>query len=353
MSKKFLIYTDVHWSTYSSILRRRGEKYSTRLHSLINSMNWVEQLAIDLGCDEEICCGDYFDRPDLLAEELTALQEIKWNNLPKKFLVGNHESNINSLEYSSTKALESVNAEIIDNTSKYSVNDNVDFFFVPYILTNGIIKLNDYIDQNSGKKKVVFAHSDIAGLQYGKFTSQTGFDAEDICNNCDLFINGHLHNGQIINKKIVLVGNLCGQNFNENALMYDHLVYVLTVEDSGRLILESYENPYAFNFYKFYINNKDDINQLYNLKQNSVVSISCCDDLIDDVDLALSKNDNIVESRLSVVYTGNQQQDATILQVEDHLKQFIEFVQQKLEPSPALEQELAILGGVAIDENKI
>ena len=37
--KKFLIYADPHWSQYSSIVRKRGNKYSMRLHNLINSLN--------------------------------------------------------------------------------------------------------------------------------------------------------------------------------------------------------------------------------------------------------------------------------------------------------------------------
>lgn len=37
--KKFLIASDLHWSQYSSIVRKRGKKYSVRLHNLINSMN--------------------------------------------------------------------------------------------------------------------------------------------------------------------------------------------------------------------------------------------------------------------------------------------------------------------------
>ena len=39
-------------------------------------MNWVESLAVELGCNGEICCGDFFDRSDLNAEELTALRDV-------------------------------------------------------------------------------------------------------------------------------------------------------------------------------------------------------------------------------------------------------------------------------------
>ena len=42
---KYLIFSDCHWSTYTSILRSRGKKYSTRLEYLIESLNWVNKVA--------------------------------------------------------------------------------------------------------------------------------------------------------------------------------------------------------------------------------------------------------------------------------------------------------------------
>ena len=99
---KYLVCGDVHWCQYSSILRARGRKYSVRLENLINSVNWVEDLAAKKGCIGVIYLGDFFDRPDLNAEELTALQEVKWANIKHIFIVGNHESNVLNLSFSST-----------------------------------------------------------------------------------------------------------------------------------------------------------------------------------------------------------------------------------------------------------
>lgn len=348
--KKFLIYTDVHWCTYSSILRKRGKKYSVRLHNLINSMNWVESLAVELGCTGEICCGDFFDRADLNAEEVTALKEIKWNQLPKKFIVGNHESGVNNLSYSSTKALENYNTSIINDPVTVSINDKVEFVFIPYFTPDNIEPLKNYLTDND-KKKVVFAHADLAGLQYGKFQSQSGFDIQDILDNCSLFINGHLHNEQILHNKIVLVGNLTGANFNEDAFTYEHLAYCLTVEDDGRLILESYVNPYAFNFYKIKIDNEYELELLKNLKQNAVVSIVCNDKFGKQVEDIIEHNQNIIESRLLLTHNepDNQSLDSLEFGTGDHIKQFIDFVQRTLEPSAALSDELAKLGGMRIE----
>ena len=68
---KALIYSDCHFSQYSSIIRSRGEKYSTRLHNLINSISWAEKLADSENCDEVFCLGETFD---LNKEKLTSLE---------------------------------------------------------------------------------------------------------------------------------------------------------------------------------------------------------------------------------------------------------------------------------------
>ena len=100
---KICIYTDNHYAQYSSILRNRGSKYSVRLENQIESLNWVEELSAQTKCDRVVCLGDFFDKPELNAEELTALKSIKWNkDATHIFLVGNHEMGSNDLEYSST-----------------------------------------------------------------------------------------------------------------------------------------------------------------------------------------------------------------------------------------------------------
>ena len=270
--------------------------------------------------------------------------------MPKRFIVGNHESGVTNLEYSSTKALENMNVHIISSPETISVNDYVEFTFIPYFTPDNIKPIGTYLSK-SNKNKVVFAHADLSGLQYGKFQSQSGFSIQEILDSCSIFINGHLHNEQIIDNKIILVGNLTGANFNENAFIHEHLVYCLTVEDDGRLILESYENPYAFNFYKIRIEHDYDLDQLDNLKSNAIVSVVCSDRLVEEINTKLKANTNIVESRLLLTHTDSDSVDldSFAFKSSDHIKQFIDFVQRTLEPSPALSDELARLGGMHIE----
>lgn len=102
---RILIYTDNHFSQYSSIVRSRGEEYSTRLENQIQSINWVESLAKEKGCDAIVHLGDFFDKPDLSSEEITAFKDINWAAKPHYFLVGNHEMGRNDLVYNSAEIL--------------------------------------------------------------------------------------------------------------------------------------------------------------------------------------------------------------------------------------------------------
>lgn len=343
---KVAVCGDIHWSTYSSIVRKRGRKYSKRLENLIKSVNWFEKLSKDSGCSEEIFLGDTFDRPDLSAEEMTALQDIKWNKSKKHFLIGNHESNISTLEYSSTKFFESIDADVIQTPTLYSITNTIDFHFIPYIKTDNLLSVKSYIDDES-KKNVFFAHQDLAGVQYGKFVSQTGFSIDDIVENSTLFFDGHLHNEQIINDKIFLVGILSGQNFNEDAFKYEHLVYILTINNDDSIEVESFINPEAFNFYKIRVENEADICRLGDLKNHAVVSVVCEDSLVSTVNKALRNNKNIVESRLTIFYDyqySSEDCSQSIL-VDDYTKQFIILAQKEIAPSRILDDELSRLGG--------
>jgi len=344
--KKYLIYSDCHFSQYSSILRSMGEKYSTRLHNLINSISWAERLADQYECDGVINLGDFFDRPDLTPMEITALQDVYFSNRPHVVITGNHDANISNLEFSSVQIFKSTKARIITEPVSEDITDKVSFHYIPYLTEDKKKPLRDFLCGD--KKKIVLSHNEIAGLQYGKFISQTGFGVNEILENCTLFINGHLHNGCIINNRIVLVGNLTGQNFNEDASRYEHYAYVLTVNDDGSIDLDPHVNPYAFNFYKLYINKPEDLKVFSSLKNNSVLSISCNNKLLPKIDSLIRSTDKIIEYRLVTIYSNsnNSQDEIVDFKVEDHLQQFIDYVQTKIPPSEILSEELVKLSSM-------
>lgn len=337
---KVLIYSDVHFSQDSSIVRSMGEKYSTRLEYLIKSLNWAEELSLKEGCNAIFNLGDTFDKASLNAMEITALQEVKWNiDIPHYVLVGNHDSNINSLEYSSSKSLEKIlNFKILDKP--YQINgQDITFLFLPYITEENRKPLKDYLSNEVKGKVVVLSHNDIKGFQFGKFKSPEGFDIEDIENSCDLYLNGHLHTPSFLTKKIVNVGNLCGQNFSEDNFKTKHYAWIL---DTDTLKLTPYENPYALNFYKVEINNQHPSLSSYDIDNNACLMIKCERDYLDKLKEELNSRKDIVVSKI-IVYDQNivnNTEDNVKIEKVDYLKTFTDFIIDKLGDSAIINSEI-------------
>lgn len=342
---KFVIYADPHWSSYSSIVRGRGYKYSDRLEKLISSINYVEAVAEETDADGIICLGDFFDKEFLNSEEISALSEVKFSKtVPHYFLCGNHEMGRGDGTFSSSFIM-----KLCENTTVFSeptsvVIGDTDFFFLPYILPKKLKPLEDYIGGNTAKHRVIFSHNDLSGVQYGSFLSDEGLDIHDIESHCDLFINGHLHNGYEITPRVINLGNLVGQNFSEDAMIYDHNIMVLT-QDGDYFDWEYIENPYSFNFYKLDFTTgrvEDAKKRLDCLKENSVVSVKILDSQTELIDL-IKNTKNISYNRIVVEQSNTEKEPVKVeeLQSCDHIKMFMDYVKSVCDNSPLLESELS------------
>lgn len=351
---KLCIYTDNHFSQYSSIVRGNDGKTSVRLKNQVDSINWVEELAVAKNCDMIACLGDFFDKSELNAPELTALQSIKWSNLKHIFLVGNHEMGARDLSCSSAHLLQMVpNSEVID---KVTVDYGYGYYlwFIPYILETDRKTLKEYMDEEfkkafanmfttqEYKKTIVLSHNDISGIRYGQYLSTAGFDIKDIEDNCSLYINGHLHNQTQISKKILNLGNLTGQNFSEDAEKYSHCAAIL---DTDTLEIELINNPYALNFYKFSILSQDDFNKIDICKECSALSIKTYQSLVDSLKVYLNSKSNIVNYRLITLPENTQtvKQDIKELVKFDHIEQFKNYIVENIEQDDLLINELSLI----------
>ena len=337
---------DIHWSRYSSILRQRGSTYSNRLENCIKSVEWAERVMDYQKCDVAIYLGDFFDSSELNSEELTALTELtdKWSNkFTHYFLVGNHEMGIHDLSQSSSHIFNMLNVpkvhgmEVVDKPLSIEC-DTVNLILLPYILEDERKPLKEYIKfVGNNKRNIIFSHNDIAGIQMGKFKSQKGFSIEEIQENCDLFLNGHIHNGEKVADKIINVGNLTGQNFSEDAMKYDHGIIIL---DTETLQCEFYENPHAFNFYKFDLCNLDyDLNTL---KTNSVVTAKVAPDEQEFYRDQFENNPNIIAYRIILApseLNNAVSNNKEIISV-NHLEKFSEYVLQNLGNDNVVKYEL-------------
>lgn len=338
---KILIWADNHFCEAYSLVQKYGTKYSKRLENQIETLNWVEQTAVEQGCDAEICLGDFFDKPVLTDQELTALKDIQWNNLMKYFLVGNHESGEISLQYASTKALESKNKVIITEPWMTTTRDNCELCFLPYIAESIRQPLSVYVPPRTGKKRVIFSHNDISGIQMGPIISKLGFTLDEIKDNCDLYINGHLHNQNQPAENIIIAGNVTGKDLGEDANKYLHGVYIL---DTETLTLKFIENPHALNFYRLEISTPQDMSQLTTLKANSILSIKCLDTYVEEVKKLIAATPNsILESRLITIRSLNETEPTAKLAdlTVDHLARFVECCKLNiLDNTDILEAEL-------------
>ena len=337
---RILCFTDNHFCERSSIITKYGTKYSLRLENQIESINWVEQIAKEKNCGMVICLGDFFDKPHLTDQEITALQDIKWaDNIPHYFLVGNHESEENDLQYSSTKVLEADYRMIVDKPLLYNLAD-IELAFLPYVVESNKQPLETYFPK-TGMPRILFSHNDILGLQLGPVVSKIGFSIEEIEANCEFCLNGHLHNGQAVSQRVLNLGNLTGKDFGEDAARYAHKIIII---DTDTFKFETFENPYAFKFYKIDILVEQDLALLDQVKPNAVVSIKCVDKYNDVIREKVATNANIIDTRIILIKTFEEGDDQSIdisdLTVDQGAK-FAQCCREKLGSSPILEAELA------------
>lgn len=329
---KILIYSDNHFSEYSSIFRSKNQAlgFSNRLINQIDCINWVERTADETGCELIICAGDFFDKPDLTSVELTALKEINWSSISHYFLVGNHELGRHDLFYNSVNALNAPNTHIIDDIISVELNDFTSLCFVPYQLNINNTPLSKLlINMPKKEKRIVISHNDIAGIQLGQFISKDGFDISDIQSCCNLFINGHIHNGAKLAEGVYNIGNLTGQNFSEDGFKFKHNVILL---DTNTLNVEFINNPYAVYFYKIDSTSVPNPIEfvdytLGNIKNKTVFTLKCKSNFVEQIRNLIDEkyNDNIYDYRI-VVSDDNVKNtfDTTVIKPSniDHIQKF-------------------------------
>lgn len=339
---RYLLYSDVHFSRTSSIIRTIGDTFSTRLENGIKSVSWAEKYAEENSVDEIICLGDFFQAPDLTSEELTALQQIKWANLPHTFLVGNHDASRKDLLFNSVNALRNLGFNIVEKVIVKSASEKCNLLLIPYLQDDTRKTIAEYkLDFKCENKCVVLSHNDVH-CQYGPYKNESGFEIDDIENNCSLFLNGHIHNMYHFCKNGFNVGNLTGQNFNEDAFNYIHPIFILDV-NGDEINLDVIENPFAFNFYQFQINSDKDFSIFDDLKDNAIVSIKCKEELIETVKLKIQSTPHIIQSRIicnKVLEGNNSEIKLETLNSVNHIDELEKFTINQLGDSKEVREEL-------------
>lgn len=330
---KVLIYADPHFCQYSSIVRDNGDLYSKRLENLIRSLNWVEDTAVQNGCEVVVCAGDFFDKSTLNAQEITALGDLHFDrDIFHYFLCGNHEMGSKFHEYSSAKLfhIKGFHYFAISKAQCFSFDNKCKFLFIPYTLDYSKT-MAQYVEENNQFSNdmplVVISHNDLQ-INYGWYQSTNGFTIEDIENNCDLFFNGHLHNGSKITDKIINIGNLTGQNFSEDGFTYKHGVYIFNTET---LSYKFIENPYAIYFYKCDFTGKEKQFYFDPTVKEKAITFTCYEEDCDMVKDFIEKN-NVQYYKIQVKRKLDKETKSKEEEIQnvDHIQQFKDFVKENI-----------------------
>ena len=341
---RICIYSDNHFSQYSSILTLRGDTYSYRLENQIKSINWIESIAESRNCEKVICLGDFFNDSKLNAEEITALQDISWSKkLEHIFLVGNHEMSMHTSDCSTMHLFRMLdNARVIDKPTADTVGD-IEFLYLPYILEDDRKFISTYVG-DINRRRIILSHNDLKGIQMGRFISKNGFDIDDLSNNSIWTFNGHIHNQSCNNGNVINVGNLTGQNFSEDGFKYPHGCIFL---DTDTMRVEFEINPYAINFYKVDLSSIEDI--YYNCKldelckslYNAVLSIKVPSGKIEYTHELLKSYPNIITYRVQTAPNLDKKETKVekITSI-DHIEQFREYVMKNFNLDEVTLQEL-------------
>ena len=342
---KYLVYTDNHFCETSSIVLKFGSKYTVRIENQLKSINWIEELAVNKHCDAVVCMGDFFNRQFLTDQEITAINDIQWNDLPHYFVVGNHESEEVDLKYSSAQILHGPNREIISEPKSIKI-DSWEVCFLPYMVSRNIAPLESIFGpKNSSEPRLIFSHNDIKGIQYGPTISTFGFPIENIEAESDLFLNGHIHNGTKVSEKVINLGNLTGQDFKEDAFRYRHCAMLVETLPDGTFTCEYVENPYALNFYHIDIDKETDLKKFSTIKNQSVLSVRCKANLLTKVNNTIMDNINKITEKRIITYQDFSEEDTPELDVNDlsvdYLAELCTYCRAKLDNTPALEYVLA------------
>lgn len=333
---KFLLYTDNHFSKYSSILRSRGIKYSKRLENQIQCLNWVEQIAWDRKLDAIVCLGDFFDSSSLDAEEISALKDVCFSYISHIFLVGNHELGTSANDFNSANLFSLIDNNTVIRKPKVSIVDRTLILFLPYILENQRELISTYLPNNDEYDKVIIlSHNDLKDVQYGGYVSKVGYSIGEIEANCDLFINGHIHNGGWVTNKILNLGNLTGQNFSEDGSKHQ-----IAILDTDTLEIELIDNPSAIYFDKLTYTNESLSDIDVEFSHLSVVSATCNENYSPIIHDYLSHQENVLDYRVVVNREIKKDTSKNVQKNANVKEQFVNGVYDKIGKSQMIDEEL-------------
>ena len=281
---KLLLSTDYHLKFSSQFDRPTEHGIPSRLHEIIESVDWVLSVGKKQKTQYYIGLGDIFDNSDrLLTREGLAIKDLFQRiaaAYPKSamFLVGNHDqisADHNILDLFSPTVRTFASPSFVDV-------QGARLFFLPYIRESADLykALSDFEALDCPGKKYLFAHfwdNSVMGVD------PEALDLSKInMSFFDRIFLGHYHVPSAdINSKVIYLGTLLNKRFSETGPKGCWTLDLATNK------VEFFRNPHSPEF--FQLQDTNVLTDAENLLENAYYRIACDPENVLEVTKLLSK----------------------------------------------------------------
>lgn len=223
---KIALTADIHFCKRESLV-------DNRYPFLKKSIEWADSLP----CDYHFDLGDFFNTSHLSAEDVAVLDSVKFKN-EWHCITGNHEQDgQNSL----LKYFRDLHV-VYERPQLKNFGKGLWVLFIPY--SKNPTSLDELLKKlPQGEQVMVCSHCDFVGMFGTEEGEGYSLDEINADNRIKVWMNGHYHQRMILSNKVIVVGNLCGQNFTQNFDPHGVCVY-----DTDENSYEFVDNPYALVF---------------------------------------------------------------------------------------------------------
>jgi hypothetical protein len=290
---KMILVGDMHISTgrmYYSLLNIKknpshplSQKFSPKLVHLIESINWIDAYARQIGCEHSVIqLGDIVHNSRLEAEELQMIEVIKQVTSGWAGIRGNHGVANNDHDSDCAVGLSPFYREPSWREYDWQDTNGIDqkkynIVYLPYVIERARRPLCEYLDgMDRSRPTLILSHNNISGMKYGNHIEKNGWSIEELENWGDIIVNAHIHQTQWVTDKILITGNVDGDDFGGNYFKHPHGIWILDIESfikryPARKCLEFVKNSYAMKFASVEINTEFDIEKLKAVTDNRTV----------------------------------------------------------------------------------
>lgn len=335
---RILLYSDLHISRTSSILPMLSDsKYTYRQQMIINTGEWLAQIASNEKPDLIINLGDTFDQHTITGYDVDVASKFfgcfKINNtvrnIPHLILVGNHEmvnQNFNAIQIlNNIEGITVIKEPVTISADSYG-DCNIKLAFLPYC------DFTDILSYPEGD--FLFSHQDIQGSTIrGDFKLPDGIKLDSL-KKYKLVFNGHIHKSGIFGN-VVNVGSVTTHSFSDD----NESVPQAYIFNTDTLNLDTFKNKYCPLFRKIEVTSVQDLqNYINNLDDyyKYVLNVVCPFEIKDEIKKILKDSTSkIINSRLNVkVRKDNkinlEEEQNQIIDLQSNIdieKTFLDFLQ--------------------------